>query len=295
VRDGAASIERAAESITLRLAAPPGHTRAVTAGPRALPASPRGPLVHALFVFLVLAASLAACGSNAPTPAPTGQPTAGTSASPASARSPAPPASPDPGQTALTKFFTLVTGAGFAYQATFTGSSHHTIDILPISKGLLQVSGSDVLVRATFTFKDGARITVEHRSVGGRGWIRYATEAWKRLAKFGPANSMAAFAAVHAPPDVVYLGPVTAGGKTAYSVSMASVIVNPIMIPASNLTEVAVTSSKLALLIDAAGRPLSGTATITGRGRVSGQLQEIVIDLKLAFIKVGQKVTITAP
>jgi hypothetical protein len=268
----------------------------VTAGPRALSASPRGPLVHALFVFLVLAASLAACGSNSLTPAaPTGQPTAGASASLASAGSPPPPASPDPGQTALTKFFTLVTGASFAYQATFTGSSHHTIDILPISKGLLQVSGSDVLVRATFTFKDGARITVEHRSVGGRGWIRYATEAWKGLTKFGPANSMAAFAAVHAPPDVVYLGPVTAGGKTAYSVSMASVIVNPIMIPASNLTEIAVTSSKLMLLIDAAGRPLSGTATITGRGRVSGQLQEIVIDLNLAFIKVGQKVTITAP
>ena len=268
----------------------------MTAEPRALPASPRGPLVHALFVFLVLAASLAACGSSSPTPAPpTDPPAAGTSASPTSPGSPAPTASPDPGQAALTKFFTLVTGTGFAYQATFTGSSHHTIDILPISKGLLQVSGSNVLVRATFTFKDGAQITVEHRSVGGRGWIRYATQAWKVLTKFGPADSMAAFAAVHAPPDVVYVGPVTAGGKTAYSVSLASVIVNPIMIPASNLTEIAVTSSKLVLLIDAAGRPLSGTATITGRGRVSGQLQEIVIDLKLAFIKVGQKVTITAP
>jgi len=268
----------------------------VTAGPRALHAPPRGPRAHALVVVLVLAALPAGCGNTSPTPAAaTDQPTAGTSASPASVRSPAPPASPDPGQAALTKFFTLVTGAGFAYQATFTGSSHHTVDILPISKGLLQVSGSNVLVRATFTFKDGAQITVEHRSVGGRGWIRYATEAWQGLAKFGPADSMAAFAAVHAPPDVVYLGPVTAGGKTAYSVSMASVIVNPIMIPASNLTEIAVTSSKLILLIDAAGRPLSGTATITGRGRVSGQLQEIVIDLKLTFIKVGQKVTITAP
>jgi hypothetical protein len=76
---------------------------------------------------------------------------------------------------------------------------------------------------------------------------------------------------------------------------MASVIVNPIMIPASNLTEVAVTESKLTLLIDAAGRPLSGTATITGRGRVSGQLQEIIIDLNVTFTKVGQKVTIAAP
>jgi hypothetical protein len=248
-------------------------------------------------VLLLLAATaVAACGSASPTPAaPTVPPTARIAPSPPSTGSSGPPASQDPGQVALTKFFALATGAGFAYQATFTGSSHHTIDILPISKGLLQVSGSDVLVRATFTFKDGARVTVEHRSVAGRGWIKYGSEAWQGLTKFGPANSMAAFAAVHAPPDVAYVGPVTTGGKTAYSVSMASVIVNPIMIPASNLTEVAVTESKLTLLIDAAGRPLSGTATITGRGRVSGQLQEIIIDLNVTFTKVGQKVTIAAP
>jgi hypothetical protein len=67
------------------------------------------------------------------------------------------------------------------------------------------------------------------------------------------------------------------------------------MIPAGNLTERAITDSKLVLLIDADGKPLSGTATITGRGRVSGQLQEIVIDLKVTFLKVGQKVTIAAP
>jgi hypothetical protein len=187
-----------------------------------------------------------------------------------------------------------VTADRFAYQATFTGESRHTVDILPMTKGLLQVNGDDVLVRTTFTFKDG-RVPVEHRSVGGRGWIKYGTAAWKRMTKFGPASSMAAFAAVHGPPDIKYVGPVQAGGKTAFQVSMPSVIVNPIMIPASNLTEEAVTSSKLVLVIDAAGRPLSGTATITGRGRVSGQLQEIVINLKLAFLKVGQKVTIAAP
>ena len=157
------------------------------------------------------------------------------------------------------------------------------------------MSGADVRVLATFTSHGSARIAVEHRSVGGRGWIRFGATAWQRLTNFGAAQSMAAFAAVHAPPDVVYGGPVTTGGKTVYRVSMKSVIVNPIMIPFTNLSDVAVTDSKLQLLIDAAGRPLSGTATITGRGRISGQLQEIVIDLKLAFLKVGQKVTISAP
>ncbi|HEX5823380.1 MAG TPA: hypothetical protein VFY18_02880 [Candidatus Limnocylindrales bacterium] len=237
---------------------------------------------------------LGACDSQSTVNAPTGSTAAGT-ANPTVARSPTPAPSRDPGRVALTKFFALVADDGFAYQATFTGKSRHTVDILPISNGLLQVSGPDVRVRATFTFKSGAKATVEHRSVSGKAWIRYGSEAWERLTAFPASSSMAAFASVKSPPDVTYLGPAEAGGKTAYRVSMASAIVHPIMIPASNLTEVAVTSSKLELLIDAAGRPISGTATITGRGRVSGQLQEIVIDLKVAFTKVGQKVAITAP
>jgi hypothetical protein len=249
-----------------------------------------------LVVAVMLSLGLVACDSQSTGPtALTASPAAPASAGATSSRSARPSPSPDPGKAAMTKFFALATGDGFAYQATFTGESRHTVSILPISNGLLQVSGSDVRVRATFTFKDGSRVTVEHRAVGGRGWIRYGTQAWQRMAGFDAADSMAAFAAVHAPPDVTYVGPVKAGGKTAYQVSIDSVVVNPIMIPARNLTEVAVTDAKLVLVIDAEGRPLSGTATITGRGRVSGQLQEIVIDLKVTFLKVGQKVTIAAP
>jgi hypothetical protein len=253
-------------------------------------------IVAVLVSLALLSLGLVACGgpSTGPT-ALTASSAAPASAGPTPARSARPSPSPNPGKAAMTRFFALATEDGFAYQATFTGESRHTVDILPISKGLLQVSGTSVRVRATFTFKTGTRVAVEHRSVGGRGWIRYGTQAWQSMTGFDAKNSMAAFAAVHAPPDVAYVGPVKAGGKTAYQVSMASVIVNPIMIPAGNLTEVAVTDSKLVLVIDAEGRPLSGIATITGRGRVSGQLQEIVIDLKLTFLKVGERVTIAAP
>ena len=244
---------------------------------------------------LLLALALAGCEGQSTTPTGPGTSTTAQATASVVVGSPKPVASRDPGQAALTKFFTLVTDDGFSYQATFTGKSRHTVDILAISKGLLQVYGADVLVRATFTYRSGTRYVVEHRSVGGKGWIKYGSEPWVRLAAFGPANSMAAFAAVHAPPDVTYLGPTKAGGKTAYQVQMASAIVSPLMIPAGNLTERAITDSKLVLLIDADGKPLSGTATITGRGRVSGQLQEIVIDLKVTFLKVGQKVTIAAP
>jgi hypothetical protein len=236
------------------------------------------------------------CGSEAAAPAGlTRSPTVAPSAGPTIGGSLGPTPTRDPGQVALTKFFALATDDGFAYQATFTGKSRHTVDVLPITNGILQVNGRDVRVRATFTFKDGARIAVEHRSVAGKGWIRFGTSGWLGMTRFGPADSMAAFAAVHGPPDVTYLGPVTTGGKTAYRITMPSVIVNPIMIPASNLTERVITSSRLELLVDAAGRPLSGKASIDGQGRVSGQLQEIVIDLNLTFVKVGQKVTIAAP
>lgn len=196
---------------------------------------------------------------------------------------------------AIQKFVALVTKAGFSYQATFTGESRHTTDILPISRGLLQVHGDDVLVRATFTFPDKVTYDVEHRWVGGTGWIRYDRSLkWQRLA-MKASQTMAAFAAVRTAADVTPVRTVTSGGKTLFEVTIRSAIVNPVMIPASNLTEQVVTKPKLTLQIDAAGLPVRGTAEIVGNGRVSGQLQEIVIDLTIAFTKVGQAVSIAAP
>ena len=248
------------------------------------------------FIVLSLTLAIGACENQSTAPG-TPSPTAAgpTSPSPGAGASVKPSPSPDAGRVAITKFVALATSDTFAYQATFTGESRHTVDLLPISKGLLQVNGENVRVQATFRFRTGTLVAVEHRSVGGKGWLRYGSEPWRRMTAFGPANSMAAFAAVHGLPDVTYVGPVKTGGKTLYEVSIASVVVNPIMIPAGNLSEVAVTDSKLALRIDGEGRPVSGTGRITGRGRVSGQLQEIVIDVKLTFVKVVQKVTISAP
>lgn len=244
-------------------------------------------------------AVLAGCGSPAPSAATpsngasaTASPAPGRSASPAPSK-PAPTS--DPGQAALRAFVAFASDPGASYQATFTGHSRHTTDILPISDGLHQVSGRDVRVRATFTFPDKVKYAVEHRYVDGKAWIKRATEPWQRLTAFTAATSMAAFPAVRGVADVTYLGPTKAGGRTLYRVQLASAIVNPVMIPATNLSDVAVTSPRLVVLVDAAGTPVSGTAEIGGRGRVSGQLQEIVIDLALTFTKVGQPVSISAP
>jgi hypothetical protein len=196
---------------------------------------------------------------------------------------------------AVRAFVKFASNQTSSYQATFTGDDRHTTDILKISKGLLQVDGSDVLVRATFTYPNGTRYVVEHRQVDGKAWIRFASGPWERLSGFGAADSMAAFPAVRTAADVTYLGPKKVGGTTLYQVQVRSAIVNPVMIPATNLSDVAVTGPKLIVLIDAKGRPVRGTAATIGRGRVSGQLQEIAIDLNLTFTKVGQPVSIKAP
>jgi len=236
----------------------------------------------------------AACSNSAVTPSVAPTPTAGTSAQASASIRPSSSPKVDPANAAVTAFVALVTADGFNYQATFTGQSRHTTDILQISKGLLQVSGDDVLVRATCAFP-GHLYAVEHRYVGGKAWIKYDTTDTWHLFAFQPKDSMAAFASIHTRADVTYLGTVKSGDKTYYQVSFRSAIVHPVMIPARNLTEAVVTSPKLTLLIDAAGRPVKGTAEIDGRGRVSGQLQEIVIDLTVTFIKLGQAVTIKAP
>ena len=266
----------------------------MTAAPRPSAAAlSGGPGLAAVLTALALVLATA-CGSQTVSPPTTPAPSTTTAPSAARSTAPAPSPTADPAGTALTAFVALVTSKGFSYQATFSGQSRHTTDIFEISKGLQQVSGADVLVRATWAFPTH-RYVVEHRYVAGKGWIRYdTTDPWRQFG-FKATDSMAAFASVRSKADVTYLGVVKSGGQTYYQVSFRSAMVHPVMIPAANLTEAVVTRPKLTLLIDAAGRPIKGTASIQGHGRVSGQLQEIVIDLTVAFTKLGQAVTISAP
>ena len=240
---------------------------------------------------------LVACGGTNTAPiaaTPTAAPTPSAIVAPSLGR-PSTEPSADPGAAAVRAFIAYASSPAATYQATFSGESRQTITVIRITKGTLQGRGSDVLVRATFTFPDRNADVVEHRYVGGVAWFRVGTRSWQKAADFTPANTMAAFAAVHGPADVTYLGPRTVGGKHLFAVSIASAIVNPVMIPEINLTEAAVTDPNLTLLVDASGRPVSGTSEIRGRGRVSGQLQELVIDLTVTFTKIGEPVSVNAP
>jgi hypothetical protein len=245
---------------------------------------------------VVLAIVLAGCGATPPTQAGTAVPSAPPiSAAPSAAASRAAPASPGaaPETAAIAAFVKLVTKTGFSYQVTFKGLSRHTTTKLPV-KGAIAVSGRDYRVTADFTFENGTT-GVEHRYVGGKAWVRFTGDTWRRLTGFMPAASMSPFASVAGVEAVRFSGTKKADGRTLYVVQIASLPVSPILIPATNLSAETVTRSVLDLAIDDAGRPVSGTVSTTGTGRVSGQLQEIVIELDLTFTKIGQKVTISAP
>lgn len=203
--------------------------------------------------------------------------------------------SADPGQAAVRGFIAFASDPNASYQATFTGHQRASVTIVTITKGVLEVDGKNVLVRATFTFPKGPPSVVEHRFVKSTPWIRFDRGAWQLLRPFTAADSMSAFAHVHGLADVTYLGPVKVGSATLYKVRIASAIVNPVMVPAGNLTDRAVTSTRLDVLLDAAGRPVRGDGEITGQGRVSNQLQEIAIDLAVTFSHVGERVSIPAP
>jgi hypothetical protein len=249
-------------------------------------------LARSITLLASLILVVAACGAttNAPTPTPSGTPSTAQAS-----RAPSPSPTADTATTALRKFVAFARNPKASYQATFTGDSRHSTAILDIGKGLLQVAGPSVRVVATFTYPNRTRYAVEHRFVGDKAWIRVGSGRWFRLAPFGATSSMAAFPGIREASDVELLGATKVGGKTLYRLQVRSAIVNPVMIPANNLTDTEVTDPELVVLVDAAGRPVSGTATIRGKGRVSGQLQEIVIDLKITFTKVGQAVTISAP
>jgi hypothetical protein len=248
-----------------------------------------------VFVSAVLVAALViGCGATQQSPSSV----AVTSSqapitTPAASHAPAVSPSPAPQTAAIAAFVKLVTKSMFAYQATFKGLSRHTTARIPV-KGTFAVSGRDYRLTAAFSFNNGTA-TVEHRYVDGKAWARFDGQSWERLTNFTPAFSMSPFAHVKGVGDVRYVGTEKVGGKTVRRIQIDSVPFHPSLIPASNLSQETVTSGILELLIDDTGRPVSGSASVRGTGRVSGQLQEIVIELNLTFTKLGQKVTVSAP
>jgi hypothetical protein len=222
-----------------------------------------------------------------------------TSSPPAPISSPAPssvassfpaPSKPAP-QAAIQAFVDQVSDPGFSYTATLSGRSRHSTDILPI-KGTLAVSGANYALVANFTFPDHKTYKVEQRYVRGVGWLRFYPESWQKLKAFGEDDVLSPFAGILAPSDVTLLEVLPAKRSR---IRMSALILTPALIPAFNVTTERVDRTKLDLVIDQSGRPLTGTWQLNGTARVSGQLQEVVMELTAKFAKIGANVTVRAP
>ena len=240
------------------------------------------PAVGALLIGLAL---LAGCGPTAPV-SPI------IVSFPPSSIEPTPTPTKNPALAAVAAFVDRVSSDDFSYTATLRGQSRHSVTILPV-KGSLAVSGSDYALVASFTFPD-ERVTakVEQRFVRRVGWIRYHPERWQRLKAFGEDDVLSPFAGVLTASDVTLLE--TLKGPT-YRVRISGLLLHPSLIPAFNVSEEDVQRARFDVMIDQDGRPLSGTWELTGSARVSGQLQEVVMELSVKFANVGEKVTVRAP
>jgi hypothetical protein len=221
-------------------------------------------------------------------------------ASPSTA-APPPSVAPKKQDAAIAAFAKQVASGKLTYHIAFTGDVRASVDRLPIA-GQMDVAGKDFSTNFTYDFEPdypgAGKVRVQVRGVGGKGWTRRGSAAWKSLKTFGVDQSYVPFKTVRAATDVKYLGPVKLGGKTYHKIAVLdALLIHPNTIPYQIQKEV-VKDTHLEVLIDDAGLPRSGTWTLRGQARIGagdGQLQNVVYDLALTFSKVGSRISVKRP
>jgi hypothetical protein len=261
-------------------------------------ATDRVGLAAPALAVLIVAGLLGGCTPSNPTnPAPSAA-SASPTASGGQSPSPSATSQADAAQAAIDSFIDRVTARGFSYTASLRGQAAGAGGVLPIT-GKVSVSGDNYALSATFRFpKQKLSIKVEQRYVRHRAWLRCTpcpSTAWHRVRSFGADDVLSPFAQVLVSSDVTYLGPVASGLGPRFRIRFDSMIIHPSLIPATNLSEVKIDRARLALVIDQNGRPITGAWELDGSGRVSGQLQEVLIQLNVKFANIGKRVTVRAP
>lgn len=189
-------------------------------------------------------------------------------------------------------FVESVLSGDLTYHATFDGFVDGTGSELAV-RGSLDVAGKDYQVAAAYTSPKPPKASYAIRYVGGTTWVRIDGAKWKKDATFR-ANSPFAF--ITRERDVKLATTQTVAGESLHRITLEqSQLIALNQIRAANLTDVDYKRSSLELLIDGDGKPVSGTTRIEGVGRVSNELQEIVIQLDVVFSKVGAAIVIKAP
>jgi hypothetical protein len=183
----------------------------------------------------------------------------------------------------------------------FKGTLRAAVDTIPVT-GTTDVSGPDYATTVTYDFRRDyphmGRIRVQVRGVRGNGYRKTGSAAWRSAKAYASSQSFVPFRSVRDVKDVRYAGEVEVDGSTLYKVAIpGAILIHPNTVPAL-LQKEKIRVTELEIVIDAKGRPRSGTWKMWGTGRVgvgAGQLQEIVYELDLAFAKVGSKLSIKRP
>lgn len=211
-----------------------------------------------------------------------------------------PSPTPRPGAAAIAAFVERVTSGSFSYRMTLKGSVAAAVDRGQVT-GRLDTSGRDYAMSLTFDFTEdypgSALLKVGVREVDGTGYLREDGDKWRTVSDYVPADSAVPFASVTSEADVVYRETIDAGGEVRHRVAIASgVVIHPRAVP-GQLTSERVRRTTMDLVIDDEGRPISATWELDATGRVgdAGQLQQIAIQLALAFTKLDEPVTIERP
>jgi len=260
---------------------------------------PRSRVRAAVLVTAAVLVALAAVGCLPPPNAATGD-SSGAPATPLPAATPRPSATPKPQDLAIAAFVKLVAGGKLTYRISFNGDVRLSADALPVA-GAMDVAGGNFATSFTYNFEPEypglGKTRIQVRGVGGQGWIKRGSAAWRSIKSYGVAQSYVPFKDVKATADVRYVGAAKVGGKTFHTVVIKdAVLIHPNTIPYQVENE-KVDESEIEFLIDDAGRPRSGSWTLSAQARVgaSGQLQRVVYDLKVTFSKIGDKISVKRP
>jgi hypothetical protein len=204
---------------------------------------------------------------------------------------PTPPA----GEQARRAFIDRVVAGDLTYHATFDGLVFGAANDLAVT-GSLDVAGADYQLIATYALPEPPNSSFAIRYVGGVAWVSIDRGKWTEDDTFRAAQTNNPFAFVTGDANVTFAKTERVSGETFHHVTIdRSHVIGLAQIQAGNLTNEELKRTSFTLVLDDDGAPVSGTARIEGVGRVSGQLQEIIVQLDLVFSKVGADMVIKAP
>ncbi len=202
-----------------------------------------------------------------------------------------------PGNAARLAFAETVLADELTYHATINGSLHGAGNIVDLD-GTMDAAGQDYQIAVAYDFPDDGqgRTGYANRLVDGVAYVRPRGGAWTEDGEFTGDETNNPFAFIDNEREIKFLKTEVIGGRTFHRLRFeTSLLITPRQVPSDNLTQERIVRSWFELTVDDDGVPLDGHWRLEGRGRVSGQLQEVIIQADLVFSKVGEAITISAP